>query len=96
MIRAGVLPVKSIVLTNLPLLQAAGKKAGGIFVVNGVALDMVLQCFCTKWRSAGHKENPETVAVSGFLKFDMRDRLSLGAVIRHVKTVFLRENRGVE
>ena len=23
-------------------------------------------------------ENPETVAVSGFLKFDMRDRLSLG------------------
>ena len=42
------------------------------------------------------KENPETVAVSGFLKFVMRDRLSLGAVIRHVKTVFLRENRGVE
>ena len=46
--------------------------------------------------SAGHKENPETIAVSGFLKFDMRDRLSLGAVIRHVKTVFLRENRGIE
>ena len=25
-------------------------------------------------------ENPETIAVSGFLKFDMRDRLSLGVL----------------
>ena len=42
------------------------------------------------------KENPETIAVSGFLKFLIRNRLSLGAVIRHVKTVFTRENRGIE
>ena len=27
-----------------------------------------------------HKENPETVAVSGFLKFVVRDRLSLGVL----------------
>ena len=31
-IRSGVLPVKSIVLTNLPLLQAAGFFASGFFM----------------------------------------------------------------
>ena len=87
MLKAGVLPVKSIVLTNLPLLQAAGKKAGGIFIVNGVALDMVLQCFCIKWRSAGYKENPETIEVSGFLMFLMRSRLSLGVTMLVLSSV---------
>ena len=34
----------------------------------------------TKEGRAGQKENPETIAVSGFLKFLMRSRLSLGVI----------------
>ena len=66
MIRAGILPVKSIVLTNLPLLQAAGKKAGGIFVVNGVALDMVLQCFAPNGEVQGIKKTQKPLRFLGF------------------------------
>jgi len=43
-----------------------------------------------------HRKTPETIAVSGALKFVKDNGLSLGAVIRHVKTVFSRENRGIE
>ena len=39
-----------------------------------------LHPICTKQGSAEYKENPETVAVSGFLKFLMRSRLSLGVL----------------
>ena len=48
---------------------------GLIVEYRGVSL---LHQICTKQGSAKHKENPETIAVSGFLKFDIRDRLSLG------------------